>query len=152
MPEVFAYAVKRYLRNEAIYEAVCVKPRCGRRTEKAPCISLAVGVGRSAHLSRHRHPPRALLRPYPEPEVKRDQPLMAVHSSVDSSRGRRNVMRSTIYSGFRTRRIAMKNKFEERRHSKARGSSMGTPSGFVSGSFSRWSRPPGHGLTLCFNY
>ena len=121
-------------------------PRCGSRTEKAPCISLAVGVGRSAHLSRHRHPPRALLRPYPEPEVKRDQPLMAVYSSVDSSRGRRNVMRSTIYSGFRTRRIAMKIQFEERRHSTGRGLSMGTPSGFVAGSFSRSSRPTGSRL------
>jgi hypothetical protein len=76
---------------------------------------------------------------------------MAVHSFELSSRGRRHVMRSTIYSGFRTRRIAMKIQFEERRHSNSRGSSMGTPSGFVAGSFSRSSRPPGHGLTLCFN-
>ena len=57
---------------EAIYEAVCVKPRCGSGTEKAPYMPLAVGVGRSAHLSRHRYPAKALLRTCPEPEVKGD--------------------------------------------------------------------------------
>ena len=57
--------------------------------------------------------------------------------------GRRDVIRSTIYSGSPGRPdVAIKPESKGRHHSMARRSAMGPPSGFVAGSSSWSSRPP----------
>ncbi len=82
-------------------------------------------------------PPHSL-----EPEVEGDQLNGMTSTSGASSWGRRDVVRSTIYSGFRSRRTAMKKNFEGRHHSAPRRSTMGSPSGGGSGSSLESSRPP----------
>ncbi len=78
-----------------------------------------------------------------EPEAEGDRPGRATAPSCVSSWGRRNVRRSTIYSGSPVDTdVAMKKTYEGRHHSPWRRSVMGPPSWHWSGSSSRSSRPP----------
>ncbi len=79
-----------------------------------------------------------------EPEVEEDRRIQTIWTSGISSGGRRDAIRSTIYSGFRRRRTAMKKNFEKRRHSPLRRSMMESPSGGLSGSLLESSHPPAY--------
>ena len=79
-----------------------------------------------------------------EPEAEADRRIYEDPPCNVSSWGRRDAIRSSIYAGFRPRRIATNQAFEERHHSPGRASSMGTRPAPSSGSFSSSSRPPAY--------
>lgn len=85
---------------------------------------------------------RAFSRTFSEPEVEGD-PKTGKALQGTTSWGRRDAVRSTIYSGScREGHVAMKKNFEGRLHSPRRRSLMGSPSGGLAGSSSKSSRPP----------
>ena len=113
------------------------------RTFPSPSASVVLPIPAGARTS-----DGAFSRAFPEPEAEGAPPLRAADPSEISSSGRRGVKRSTIYSGSSKRSdVAMKKTDEGRHHSKLRRPTMGKPSGFVSGSSSRSSRPPRPGST-----
>ena len=78
-----------------------------------------------------------------EPEVVGDRHNSKLRTTKTSSWGRRDMMRSTIYSGSPgLADVAMKKIYEGRHHSPWRRSIMGSPSWHGSGSSSTSSRPP----------
>ena len=129
----------------SIYEAVRVKvdlPGLGGRIFRTfPSPSASV---EPAHHSRR--PSGGFFRTFPEPEAEGDPPP----ATKITSEGRRNVKRSSIYSGsparscrggdFAVGRRPMKNQYDGCRHSGLRASPMGPRSCSASGSSAKSSR------------
>ena len=129
--------------NKPIYErAGCQARRCrfcvaGSRTSPSPSASVDLAHLRPVRGRFGVHPATHPLSPRPR-EIASSLSAGSVRS-VD----RRDVIRSTIYSGSPDRSdVATKPESKGRHHSIARHSAMGPLSGFVAGSSSWSSRPP----------
>ena len=143
-PPLFAnYETNPSMENALSSPAVQERLVRSSRTFPSPSASVVLPIPAGARTS-----DGAFSRAFPEPEAEGAPPLRAADPSEISSSGRRGVKRSTIYSGSSKRSdVAMKKTDEGRHHSKLRRPTMGKPSGFVSGSSSRSSRPPRPGST-----
>ena len=129
--------------NEAIYERAVVKRGGADFVSRAPAHPLRRRL-RSIWPISDPSAVESVVQPatHPlSPRPRESRPSLSAGSarSVD----RRDVIRSTIYSGSTGRPdVAIKPQSKGRHHSIARQSAMGPLSGFVAGSSSWSSRPP----------